>query len=334
MLADMKEELKNGNGGTISSLLLDELRENLRRGEQSILFLNRRGANALIACPECGYTFKCPRCSVSMTYHTANRRLMCHYCGHTREEPEECPDCRGKLKYIGAGTQKVEVIRMDTDTVSMSNSHDALLSRFRDKKIPILLGTQMVAKGLDFENVTLVGVLSADQMLYLNDYRAHERAFSLITQVVGRSGRGQKPGRAVIQTFTPSNEVITLASRQDYDSFYSREIELRRLIHSPPIADLITLTASGTEETAVLRACVKLRKTLEGYLSDVSELRLLGPAPAAIAKVNNRYRYRVTMTCKLNKRIRDTIAHIVREFAKDRENRGVSVFADTDPYEA
>jgi primosomal protein N' (replication factor Y) len=345
IIADMKRELKNGNGGTISSILLGELRTNLERGEQSILFINRRGASTLIACGECGYTFMCPRCSVAVTYHTANRRLMCHYCGYSETENDSCPECGGKLKYIGAGTQKVEselgellpsvgIIRMDTDTVTMSNTHEEHLTRFREKKIPILLGTQMVAKGLDFENVTLVGVLSADQMLYINDYRAHERTFSLITQVVGRSGRGSKQGRAVIQTLTPSNEVIRLAASQDYDSFYIREIALRRLSGSPPIFDLVTLTVSGQDETLVLRGCAKLRHALQGYFTDIEELKILGPAPAAVAKINNRYRYRLSISCRMNRRVRDTIAHVVREASKDKECRGIHVYADLDPFEA
>lgn len=344
IIADMRNELKNGNGGIISSILLNELRTNIERDEQSILFLNRRGASTLIACGECGYTFTCPKCSVSVTFHSANRRLMCHYCGYSEPERDTCPECGGKLKYIGAGTQKVEeelrellpdtgIIRMDTDTVSATNSHEQHLSRFREKRIPILLGTQMVAKGLDFENVTLVGVLSADQMLYINDYRAHERAFSLITQVIGRSGRGQKQGRAVIQTYTPSNDVIRLASQQDYDSFYIREIELRRLTGSPPIRDLITLTASGLDETLVLKCCVKLRNALMGYLSDVNDLSILGPAPAGVLKVNNRFRYRLILSCMQQRRIRDTIAHVIRESGKDKECRGVHVYADSDPFD-
>ena len=342
IIADMKKELKNGNGGTISAILLGELRTNLDRGEQSILFLNRRGANTLVTCGECGYTFECRRCSVSLTYHSVNKRLMCHYCGYSEPSGEECPDCGGKLKYVGAGTQKVEaelnellpgvpIVRMDTDTV-LSNAHEEHLTRFREKNIPILLGTQMVAKGLDFENVTLVGVLSADLMLYLSDYRAHERTFSLITQVVGRSGRGSKPGRAVIQTFTPQSEVIRLAARQDYDSFYIREIALRRLSASPPVVDLIALTVFGEDETAVMRGCVKLRAALERYLKEVPDIRILGPAPAAVSRVNNRFYYRISVCCTVNRRIRDTVAHIVKEYAKDKECRGTYVYADADPY--
>jgi primosomal protein N' (replication factor Y) len=344
IIADMKKELARGNAGLIGSVLEKELRDNIERGEQSILFLNRRGANSLIACGECGYTFTCPRCSVSATYHSVNNRLMCHYCGHSEQSSDACPECGGKLKFIGAGTQKAEadlnelfpgvsIIRMDTDTVSVSNSHEEHLTRFRDEKIPILLGTQMVTKGLDFENVTLVGVLSADQMLYINDYRAHERTFSLITQVVGRSGRGDKAGRAVIQTYTPSNEVIRLAAMQDYDGFYEREIALRRLLNCPPVADIITLTASGLDEAAVLRACVKLKSTLEGYFRDTENVSILGPAPAQIAKVNNRFRYKVSLTCKNNRKVRDTVAHIIRQFSKDKQTRGVSLFADADPLE-
>ena len=192
---------------------------------------------------------------------------------------------------------------MDTDTV-LATTHEEHLTRFREKKIPILLGTQMVAKGLDFENVTLVGVLSADQMLYLSDYRAHERTFSLITQVVGRSGRGSKPGRAVIQTLTPQSEVIQLAARQDYDSFYAREIALRRLSQSPPVCDLISLTVFGEDETAVLRGCVKLRAALEQYLADLGDVRILGPAPAAVSRVNNRYFYRISLSAPLTRRVR------------------------------
>jgi primosomal protein N' (replication factor Y) len=344
LIADMKKELKSGNAGTISALLQRELQENIDRGEQSILFLNRRGASTLIACGECGYTFTCPRCSVSETYHSVNRRLMCHYCGWSEPSQETCPECGGSLKYVGAGTQKVEdelarllpgveIIRMDTDTVSALHTHEDHLKRFRQDKIPILLGTQMVAKGLDFENVTLVGVLSADQMLYISDYRAHERTFSLITQVVGRSGRGSKPGRAVIQTFTPQSEIIRLASKQDYDGFYEREIELRRLSESPPILDLITLTVSGQEEAQVLKGCVFLKGALRAYLEDLENLKILGPAPAGIAKVNNRYRYRISVTCRSTKRVRDTIAHNIRLFLKDKQFRGLHVYADADPYE-
>lgn len=346
LIADMKEELKSGNGGTLSQLLKEELAKNILAGEQSILFLNRRGANRMLSCALCGYVPECPRCSVHLTFHSANGRLMCHHCGYSEKQPRVCPVCGGPFEFIGAGTQRVEeelaqafpgvaVLRMDADTVSASHSHDKLLTRFREKKIPILLGTQMVAKGLDFENVTLVGVLDADLSLYIDDYRAGERTFSLLTQVVGRAGRGSKTGRAVIQTWTPENEVITLAARQNYDAFYEQEVLLRKLRRCPPYAHLFVLTASGMDEHAVLHACQRLRLSLEQLLKRPEYqgfcVELFGPAPASVAKVNLRYRYRLTLSAPNNKDIRALIAHLVRAAQNDKENRGVSVFADMDP---
>ena len=238
-VVDMREELRRGNGGTISAPLAKLLEETIDRGEQAILFLNRRGASRIAACGECGETPACPRCSVRLTYHSANRRLMCHYCGWSQPLPERCPSCGGLLNFVGAGTQKVEeelralfpgtrVMRMDADTVSAAHSHQAMLDQFRRERIPILLGTQMVAKGLDFENVTLVGAVSADQLLYTGSICASERAFSLLTQVVGRAGRGEKAGRAVVQTFTPDSDVVRFAAAQDYDSFYAQEAAIRQ----------------------------------------------------------------------------------------------------------
>ena len=344
-LADMKEELRAGNSGDLSQPLCQALEENLARGEQSILFLNRRGASRMAVCADCGQAPACPRCSVYLTYHSANGRLMCHYCGHSQPLPDRCPDCGGPLCFVGAGTQKLEeevrarfpgtqVLRMDADTISATQSHEKLLGRFEREKIPVLVGTQMVAKGLDFENVTLVGVVSADQSLYVDDYRAAERTFSLITQVVGRAGRGRKGGRAIIQTFSPDNDVITCAARQDYDSFYRQEIELRRARGCPPFRDLFVLTASGLEEGAVLRACMRLRRTLEAWLarySPAGEGQLLGPAPASVAKVNNRYRYRLTLMCRNTRPVREMIAWLLRRAMEDKENRGVSVSADINP---
>ncbi len=345
-IADMKDELRGGNGTSISALLRRELERNLERGEQSILFLNRRGNSRMVSCGECGAVPTCPRCSVYLTYHSANGRLMCHYCGYSEKLPDRCPDCGGILNFIGAGTQKiqeelqglfpgVEVMRMDTDTVTATCSHEKLLSRFEKERVPILLGTQMVAKGLDFENVTLVGAIAADLSLYLDDYRAGERTFSLLTQVVGRAGRGNKTGRAVIQTYTPDNEVIAYAARQDYDRFYEQEIELRRLRGCPPFRDLYVFTCSGAEEGKVLRACMKLRRTLEDWLGrpplSGREAELLGPAPAAVARVNNRYRYRLTLAGKGDRLLREALSALLRSAQKDKENRGVSVFADVNP---
>lgn len=348
LIADMKDELRAGNATSISALLHRELAANLERGEQSILFLNRRGASRMVSCGECGEVPTCPRCSVHLTYHSANGRLMCHYCGHSQRLPDACPECGGALSFIGTGTQRVqeeletlfpgvEVLRMDTDTVTATQSHEALLGRFRKEKIPILIGTQMVAKGLDFENVTLVGVIAADLALYVDSFRAPERTFSLLTQVVGRAGRGEKAGRAVIQTYTPDNEVIRYAAAQDYDSFYDEEIGMRRLTDAPPFKDLFVLTASGLDEGSVLRTCMRLRGGLESWLSQApySALSpvLLGPAPAAVAKVNNRYRYRLTLRCGNTKDVRKLLSHLLCAASADKENKGVSVFVDVDPYE-
>ena len=204
---------------------------------------------------------------------------------------------------------------------------------FRKKEAQILLGTQMVTKGLDFENVTLVGVLSADMSLYMSDYRANEKTFSLITQVVGRSGRGDKQGRAVIQTFTPDNKVIRLASQQDYDEFYEGEVMLRQALGSPPVRDLIAINVVGTDENKVVFACSKLINALQSYFRGNNDVRLLGPAPANVSKVSNKYRYRLLVNCTNSKRIRETLAHVIREFMRDKTSRGVTVFADVDMYE-
>ena len=341
LIADMKRELRAGNGTAISAVLLRELKENLQRGEQTILFLNRRGASRMVSCGECGHVPECPRCSAHLTYHSANGRLMCHHCGHSQRLPESCPECGGLLNFIGVGTQKLEeelhellgaeteILRMDTDTVSASHPHEYYLDRFRKEKIPILLGTQMVAKGLDFENVTLVGVICADQSLYIDDYLAAERTFSLLTQVVGRAGRGERVGRAVIQTYAPEDDVIRFAAAQDYDSFYEQEIALRRARGYPPQQDVTLLTVSGADEAAVLRTCTRLRETLVSTLGGAAQI--LGPAPAAVAKVNNRYRYHLTLTGKSTPEVRHLIAHLMRAVQQDRECKGVSAFADLNP---
>lgn len=342
-IVDMKKELKSGNVGNISQDLAYELAQNIERGEQSILFLNRRGANKLVSCGNCGYTYKCPNCSVSLTYHSANRRLMCHYCGYSRPVHEHCPDCGGNLSYIGAGTQLIEeeinklfpdarVLRMDTDTVKKAGSHDVLLEKFRKEKIPVMVGTQMVTKGLNFENVTLIGVISADQGLYCSDYRSGERTFSIITQVIGRSGRGVKPGRAIIQTFTPDNEVILNAARQDYFSFYDSEIEFRRMQLTPPFSDIVAITASGLNETDVIRCCNDIKKLLVAS-SGGRLMRVLGPAPLAIAKINNRYRYRVSVCCKADANVRALISAILIKTGSSGKYKGIGVYADLNPTE-
>ena len=336
-IADLRQEIRAGNPGLISAPLRQELEENLRRGEQSILFLNRRGSSRMLLCGECGHVPECPRCSVALPYHSANGRLMCHYCGHSERALEACPVCGGIMKHVGTGTQKVEeelrelfpeagILRMDADTAS--GGHEAILSRFEKERIPILLGTQMVAKGLDFENVTLVGVLSADLSLYVDNYRAAERTFNLLTQVVGRAGRGGKQGRAIIQTYTPGNDVIRCAAEQNYDSFYQNEVRMRRLRRCPPFADLFVFTVSGTEEGSVLRAAAGARERLRQVFPGEE---VLGPAPAPVLKLNNRFRYRLLLVGKNDKATRDRISWLLKEFANDRANRGLNIFVDCNP---
>ena len=341
IMADMRQELRQGNMTAISQPLYEELRENLARGEQSILFLNRRGNSRQLLCPNCSFVPQCPRCSVYLTYHSVNDRLMCHYCGHSEKAPEVCPDCGTQLRHIGFGTQRVEeelrelfpdtpILRMDADTVGAG--HEALLREFDEREIPILIGTQMVAKGLDFENVTLVGVLAADLSLYVDHYRASERTFSLLTQVVGRAGRGGKEGRAVIQTYTPGNDVIQAAAAQDYDGFYESEIRLRQLRRDPPFADQMMVTVTGPEESAVRRAireiCDSLLAAAKQPPYDALGLMILGPAPAPVVKVNDRYRYRVTVIGRNDKVLRGLLAAFMKAFSKRGENRGMQIYTD------
>ena len=346
IISDIKETLRSGVDRSIGPRLEEEIRQNLDRGEQSILFINRRGTSKMAVCTECGESPQCPRCSVRLTYHKANGRLMCHHCGHSEPVHRYCQSCGGELTFTGAGTQMVqeeveqlfpgvEVMRMDTDTISATHTHEKMLEKFRRQNIPILVGTQMVAKGLDFENVTLVGVISADQSLYVDDFRASERTFSLLTQVVGRAGRGSRSGRAVIQTYTPENDVILQASRQDYDSFYENEIRLRQMRSLPPYRDLYVFTISGPEEGGVLRSCMRLADGLRAWQKDSSladaNLQVLGPAAAPILKVNNRYRYRITVMGKRCAALRHMVGYLLRSAHSDQYNRGVSVTADLNP---
>ena len=343
LIADMKDELRQGNETSIGHALCTELEKNLERGEQSILFLNRRGSARMLLCGECGYVPQCPRCSVPMTYHSANERLMCHYCGHSEAVMERCSECGGLLKRVGSGTQKVEqelaalfpntpVLRMDADTVAAAHGHEALLKDFTQKNIPILLGTQMVAKGLDFENVTLVGVLDADFSLYVQNYHAAERTYSLLAQVVGRAGRGERAGRAVIQTYHPDNEVIQAAAKQDYEAFYRNELRLRRLRRYPPFADLFTLTVSGREEMRVIAAvralCDALRLASAKEPLRALEPEVLGPAGAPVVKVNERYRYCVYLCGRSDNALRRTVSEYLLAFYARKENRGLDIFAD------
>ena len=347
-VVDMRQELKLGNDLSLSVPLRQAMMETRQAGKQTILLLNRRGNSRALVCVDCRQTPQCPRCSIRLTYHSANQRLMCHYCGYSQPAPERCPDCGGPMKTLGTGTQKVqqeleylfpdmESLRMDTDTVSAANTHEQILTEFQQRGVPVLIGTQMVAKGLNLPNVTLVGVLDADLSLYTGGYRAGETTFNMLTQVVGRAGRGDAPGKAVIQTLVPEHSVIRLAARQDYEGFYNQEIELRYTYIYSPFGDIGVITFSGQEETAVLRGAVKLRDSLNDCLN-LPEYRnercsVLGPAPCAVPKINYHYRYQVTLRCRMSKNLRLLLAHLLRQFAKDKANRGVSAFVDINGYE-
>ncbi len=347
-IVDMKEELRAGNDTALSTPLLNAMEETMAKGEQIILFLNRRGNSRMLQCVSCGEAPQCPRCSVHLTYHSANRRLMCHYCGFSQPVMDRCPQCGGPLKPVGFGTQKVQqqleerfpgiqVARMDADTINAVNTHEKILERFQREHIPVLLGTQMVAKGLNLEHVTLVGVLDADLSLYVDSYRAAETTFNMLTQVVGRAGRGQRPGKAIIQTMTPEHSVIVLASQQDYDRFYEMELPLRQVKGCPPFCDLYTITFSGQEELQVMQSAARFRDSLWASLETPAfkntDRQLLGPAPAAVAKVNYHYRYRLTLRMAGSRQLRLTLSSLLREFARDRANRGVTAYADVNGYE-
>ncbi|MBQ8275072.1 MAG: primosomal protein N' [Clostridia bacterium] len=334
-VADMRQEMREGNIGPIGRTLDAALAETLAAGEQAILFLNRRGYHTGLSCRSCGGNVTCPNCSVSMTYHKHERHpkggyLVCHWCGARMDVPEECPACGSShLSFMGYGTQQLEeelsrrypgarILRMDTDTTSTKLAHETLLGRFRAGEADILLGTQMVTKGHDFPNVTLVGVLLADMSLYVDDYRAAERTFSLLTQVIGRAGRAEKRGRAVIQTNNPDHEVIRLACAQDYPAFYAREERLRRALVFPPFCDVVLLTLTSSDEQALMLATDLLRRGLpkiaERQFSDVAYVAF-GPFEAPVYRVEGRYRMRMVLKCKLNRRSRAMFAEVYSRFS-------------------
>ena len=347
-IVDMREQVKEGNDLSLSFPLLDAIRDTHKDGKQTILFLNRRGNSRALVCVECRQAPECPRCSARLTYHSANERVMCHYCGYSQPSPKRCPHCGGPLKRVGVGTQKVqqellevfpemEIDRMDTDTVSAANTHEMILDHFKNNQVPVLIGTQMVAKGLNLPQVTLVGVLDADLGLYTNSYRAAETTFNMLTQVVGRAGRGETEGQAFVQTMVPEHAVINLAAKQNYDGFYDLEIKLRQMQKLPPFGDLVQITFTGQEETRVLRGAVKFRDSLASCLRQPEYAQenstVLGPAPCPVPKINYNFRYRLTLRCTMNKPMRQLIAHLLRQFAQDPANRGVNAFADVNGYD-
>ena len=328
----------------VSKKLADELKINLESGKQSILLLNRRGYNTYVSCTECGTVATCPNCSISMTYHIKNGRLMCHYCGYSVPYSKKCDNCKNDtLKFVGAGTQKLEeelklivpdarVLRMDTDTTNSRYSYEENFSSFGKGDYDILVGTQMVAKGLNFENVTLVGVLSIDQMLFNDDYKSGERAFDLITQVVGRSGRGKSPGKAFIQTAYSDSEIICLAKEQDYESFYNIEIDMRKQMVYPPFCDLCVIGVSGMNEYAVNNFAVELlNKIKQVHSEDYSDLKIivLGPVAPRVSKIGGKFRNRIIIKCRNDKKFREMISKVIKDNDKNKNN--ISIYVDINP---
>lgn len=345
VIVDMREELRLGNTSPISQRLADQLSAAYEKEKQAILFLNRRGYNSQVSCKTCGEVITCPHCSVSLTYHTerGGGKMMCHLCGYTAPPPKVCPACGGeKLSFLGFGTQRVEgdlsrflpdvrVLRMDADTTSQKFSFDRLLEQFRSGEADVLLGTQMVTKGHDFPDVTLVGVILADTSLYVSDFRAAERTFSLLTQVIGRAGRAGAEGCAVIQTYSPDNEIIRLACTQNYDAFYEGEIKLRKELSYPPFCDIVTLTLTSSDEQALLNAAAKFKEKFASKMQgDFASVPLMayGPFEAGVYKLNEKYRLRTVVKCKLNAASRALFRSLLSEYSG---RDGITLTVDLNP---
>ena len=346
IIADMNPENEKGNFSGIGSVLMSALEENLMNKRQSIILLNRRGHNTFVSCKNCNEVISCPNCSISLTYHSDNNRMMCHYCGYSQPVTAECPVCHSReLRFSGLGTQRIEqtlndalpdakILRLDADSTMAKFSHEKKLSDFANGKYDIMIGTQMVAKGLNFPNVTLVGVLSADLMLYTDDYRSYERTFSLLTQVVGRSGRGNLKGKAIIQTFTPNNDTILLASQQNYDKFYENEIILRQAMLYPPFSDICMIGFIGdTENLTQLSAKIFTERFIQKAKSEYPDLplRVIGYSPAIVSRVNNKYRYKCVIKCRNSKPFRELLSALLTDFCKEKQFGKITAYADINP---
>ena len=340
-IVDMRAELAAGNPREISLSLEDAIRRNLDAGKQTILLLNRRGYQTMAQCEDCREVLKCTKCSVPMVYHKAAHKVLCHYCGSQMEPPTVCPACGGKLQYRGFGTQKAEeelaklfpdarVLRMDQDSTAAKDAHEKLLARFANHEYDIMVGTQMVAKGLDFEDVTLVGVLGIDSLLFAQGVRAYENVFSLITQVVGRSGRARDPGFAIIQTTDPDNPVLNLAAAQDYDAFFEQEIAYRKLGLYPPFCGLCVIGFAGAKEIEVARAAARFAALLGQQAAKQPDLplRVLGPTPGSIEKINDTYRYKLTIKCRNDRRFRDLVRSTLERYEQEKLPSKATVAVD------
>ena len=305
--------------------------------------MNRRGFSTFVSCRSCGYVAECPNCSISLTYHKYENNLKCHYCGHTQSNYIKCPVCGSPyIRYFGGGTQRVEdevhrlfpnasVLRMDVDTTSRKQGHEKILQQFENEKTDILIGTQMVAKGLDFENVTLVGVVSADTMLHVNDYRSAERTFDILEQVCGRAGRGRKKGRAVIQTYSPENEAITLVQAHDYKSFYLGEINERKMMWYPPFSKIIAVLFSGEQEESVSGAAKFFLKSMGNIAEIPQNIQILGPIPSSLSKIKNKYRWQLLIKCVEDESLNGILRSAEAACRKDARFEGVAVVIDKSP---
>lgn len=339
-IIDMRKELMEGNHSVISRKLRAEIEKNLEKGEQTILFLNRRGFSTFVLCRNCGYEAKCPNCSISLTYHKYDNSLRCHYCGFSRPNYELCPECGSKyIRYFGGGTQKVEeevhkifpgatTIRMDVDTTGKKSSHEKILESFGNDKIDILIGTQMVSKGLDFENVTLVGIISADVMLNIDDFRSAERTFSMLEQVSGRAGRAEKTGRAVIQTYNPENQAVEVVRRHDYREFYKSEICMRKAMWYPPYCQIVSVLIIGQSDAITMQAARFVKNALSMLERLKQRTMVLGPVPAYISKINNKYRYRIMIKCEDSDGINKALMKMLEAVGKNKKYERISVIVD------
>ena len=338
-IVDLRNELAIGNRSMLSFKLQSEIENNLKNKKQTILFLNRRGYSTFVMCRECGYVAKCKNCNISLTYHSSENRLKCHYCGFEMPVVKECPECNSKkVKYFGTGTQKLEeeirklyptasTIRMDIDTVSKKNSHEEILNTFKNENIDILIGTQMVVKGHHFPNVTLVGVITADGSLNLEDYRAVERTFQTLVQVSGRSGRESK-GKVIIQTYNPDHYAIIDSQKQDYDLFYNQELNLRKMLNYPPFCDIILIRFTGKSLSEIQKISELVYKKINSVKND--NIRIYKPVPSPIDKIKNKYRWRIIMKCKVTSRVLDIINFAIED-ERIKKCKDTSIVVDINP---
>ena len=342
-IIDLREELAKGNKSMISTRLYEEIQKNLNDKKQTILYLNRRGFSTFVMCRNCGYTVKCKNCNINLTYHANTNRLKCHYCGYEEKLVTKCPSCGSEqIRYFGTGTQKLEyeinklfpnasTIRMDIDTVSKKNSHEQILEKFKNDNIDILIGTQMVVKGHHFPNVTLVGVIAADGSLNIDDFRANERTFQILTQVAGRAGRGEDKGRVIIQTYNPDNFSIECAKKQDYDLFYNTEISLRKQLKYPPFCDIILIGFTSVIEQEVANVASKIHEYLKNrVLRENIGIILYKALPSPIDKIKNKYRWRILIKCKFGEEITDLIYDVLEEFQK-LKSKSTKITIDLNP---